>query len=103
MLKIGWAYAHIVAAKLASVKATRVLQSAQYSIHRFLYALRAACLAVELLPLYEQAAKERMLAGKVDPTEKFRRLIESLGHLLLPRYVSDTKKVKEEAPFFNRH
>lgn len=62
-----------------------------------------ACLAVEVLPIFEQAAKERQ-GTRTDITEK---IPESSGEARVfaaevfhvnPRYVSDAKKVKEGAP-----
>jgi hypothetical protein len=72
---------------------------------RHLTPSQRACLAVELLPLYEQAAKERQIRKPSDfVMEKIpqqnstsRDYAAELFHVN-PRYVSDAKKVKEEAP-----
>lgn len=72
-----------------------------------LSASQKACLAVELLPMLETEARERMSAGGKQGTEKVPYLISSRGEArtqaakqvgVNPRYVSDAKRLHEEAP-----
>src|SRR5688500_8011923 len=74
---------------------------------RHLTPSQRACLAVELLPFYEQPARERSLSNLKQNTDteffpdrengESRVFAAEVMHVN-PRYVSDAKKVKEEAP-----
>lgn len=75
---------------------------------RHLTPTQRAMVAVDMLPLLEQQAKERMLAGKApDPGEKVPqghgRAPKATEHAAAavkvnPRYVSDAKRIVEKAP-----
>lgn len=68
---------------------------------RHLTPSQRACLAVDILPFYEHAAKERQRMGKekipYPQNGQARDAVAEIAHVN-PRYVSDAKMVKEEAP-----
>jgi hypothetical protein len=70
---------------------------------RQLTASQRAVVATKALPMLEAEAKERMLRGKkADPTERIpegearQKAAKLTG--VNPRYVSDAKRIKEQAP-----
>lgn len=72
---------------------------------RHLTPSQRACLAVELLPFYEQAAKERQIRKpddfvmeKIPQQNGAARVFAAEVTHVNPRYVSDAKMVKEESP-----